>query len=38
VRREVARELAVLAERRPRALTRFGFAAQLERIAGLRWT
>jgi hypothetical protein len=38
VRREVARELAALAERRPRALTRFGFAPQLERIAGLRWT
>ena len=38
VRREVARELAVLAERRPRALTRFGFTPQLERIAGLRWT
>jgi hypothetical protein len=38
VRREVARELATLAERRPRALTRFGFTPQLERIAGLRWT
>ncbi|HEX8127718.1 MAG TPA: hypothetical protein VF527_01225 [Pyrinomonadaceae bacterium] len=38
VRREVARELAGLAERRPRALTRFGFTPQLERIAGLRWT
>jgi hypothetical protein len=38
VRREVARELAALAERRPRALARFGFAPQLERIAGLRWT
>jgi hypothetical protein len=38
VRREAARELAALAERRPRALTRFGFAPQLERIAGLRWT
>ncbi|HEX8633909.1 MAG TPA: hypothetical protein VF703_07130 [Pyrinomonadaceae bacterium] len=38
VRREVARELAALAERRPRALTRFGFTSQLERIAGLRWT
>lgn len=38
VRREVARELAALAERRPRALTRFGFTPQLERIAGLRWT
>jgi len=38
VRREVARELAALAERRPRALKRFGFAPQLERIAGLRWT
>src|SRR5205085_11993418 len=35
VRREVARELAALGERRPKALTRFGFAAQLERIAGL---
>jgi hypothetical protein len=34
VRREVARELAALAERRPRALTRFGFTPQLERIAG----
>ena len=38
VRREVARELAALSERRPRALTRFGFTSQLERIAGLRWT
>ena len=38
VRREVARELAALGERRPKALARFGFAAQLERIAGLRWT
>ena len=38
VRREVARELAALAERRPRALTRFGFTPQLERIAGIRWT
>ena len=38
VRREVARELAALAERRPRALARFGFSSQLERIAGLRWT
>ena len=38
VRREVARELAALAERRPRALTRFGFTPELERIAGLRWT
>ncbi len=38
VRREVARELAALAERRPRALARFGFTPQLERIAGLRWT
>ena len=38
VRREVARELAALSERRPRALTRFGFNSQLERIAGLRWT
>jgi hypothetical protein len=38
VRREVARELAALSERRPRALTRFGFTPQLERIAGLRWT
>jgi hypothetical protein len=38
VRREVARELAALAERRPRALARFGFTSQLERIAGLRWT
>src|SRR5919202_1685122 len=38
VRREVARELAALGERRPKALARFGFAAELERIAGLRWT
>jgi hypothetical protein len=38
VRREVARELAALEERRPRALTRFRFAQQLDRIAGLRWT
>jgi hypothetical protein len=38
VRREVARELAALSERRPRALARFGLAARLERIAGLRWT
>jgi hypothetical protein len=38
VRREVARALATLAERRPKALARFGFATQLERIAGLRWT
>ncbi len=38
VRREVARELAALAERRPHALMRFGFTPQLERIAGLRWT
>ncbi|HYX40849.1 MAG TPA: hypothetical protein VE821_04090, partial [Pyrinomonadaceae bacterium] len=38
VRREVARELAALAERRPKALARFRFAPQLERIAGLRWT
>jgi hypothetical protein len=38
VRREVARELAALAERRPRALARFNFTPQLERIAGLRWT
>jgi len=38
VRREVARELAALGERRPKALARFRFAAQLERIAGLRWT
>ncbi len=38
VRREVARELAALGERRPKALARFGFTAQLERIAGLRWT
>ncbi|HEX8180125.1 MAG TPA: hypothetical protein VF525_11325 [Pyrinomonadaceae bacterium] len=38
VRREVARELAALQERRPKALARFRFAAQLERIAGLRWT
>ena len=38
VRREVARELAALAERRPRALARFGFTPELERIAGLRWT
>ena len=38
VRREVARELAALEEKRPRALTRFRFTQQLERIAGLRWT
>jgi hypothetical protein len=38
VRREAARELAALAERRPRALARFDFSPQLERIAGLRWT
>ncbi len=38
VRREVARELAALQERRPKALARFHFAPQLERIAGLRWT
>jgi len=38
VRREVARELAALAARRPRALARFHFASELERIAGLRWT
>jgi hypothetical protein len=38
VRREVARELAALEERRPRALARFHFTPQLERIAGLRWT
>lgn len=38
VRREVARELAALEARRPRALARFGFTQQLERIAGLRWT
>jgi hypothetical protein len=38
VRREVARELAALEERRPRALARFNFTPQLERIAGLRWT
>lgn len=38
VRREVARELAALQERRPKALARFHFATQLERIAGLRWT
>jgi hypothetical protein len=38
VRREVARELAALEERRPRALARFRFTQQLERIAGLRWT
>ena len=38
VRREVARELAALEERRPRALLRFKFTSQLERIAGLRWT
>lgn len=38
VRREVARELASLAEQRPRSLARFGFTPQLERIAGLRWT
>ncbi len=37
VRREVARELAALQERRPKALARFRFAPQLERIAGLRW-
>lgn len=38
VRREVARELAALEERRPRALARFRFTQQLERVAGLRWT
>jgi hypothetical protein len=38
VRRETARELAALEERRPRALARFRFTQQLERIAGLRWT
>jgi hypothetical protein len=38
VRREVARELAALEERRPRALARFNFTPQLERIAGIRWT
>jgi len=38
VRREVARELAALEEKRPRALARFRFTQQLERIAGLRWT
>jgi hypothetical protein len=38
VRREVARELAALEARRPRALARFGFTQQLERIAGIRWT
>ncbi|MCA1816559.1 MAG: hypothetical protein LC746_09170 [Acidobacteria bacterium] len=38
VRREVARELAALEERRPRALARFGFAPRLEHIAGIRWT
>ncbi|MFL6227426.1 MAG: hypothetical protein ACJ741_01450 [Pyrinomonadaceae bacterium] len=38
VRREVARELVALEERRPRALARFQFAPQLERIAGIRWT
>jgi hypothetical protein len=38
VRREVARELAALEGRRPRALARFRFSQQLERIAGLRWT
>ena len=38
VRREVARELAALGARRPKALARFRFAPQLERIAGLRWT
>jgi hypothetical protein len=38
VRREVARELAALEARRPKALARFRFAPQLERIAGLRWT
>lgn len=37
VRREVARELAALHERRPKALARFRFTPQLERIAGLRW-
>ena len=37
VRREAARELAALEESRPRALARFNFSAQLERIAGLRW-
>jgi hypothetical protein len=38
VRREVARELAALSERRPRALARFNFTPHLERIAGIRWT
>ena len=38
VRREAARELAALEEARPRSLARFNFSAQLERIAGLRWT
>jgi hypothetical protein len=38
VRREVARELAALGERRPRALARFNFTPHLERIAGMRWT
>jgi hypothetical protein len=38
VRREVARELAALGERRPRALARFNFTPHLERIAGIRWT
>ena len=38
VRREAARELAALEERRPRSLARFRFTQQLERIAGLRWT
>jgi hypothetical protein len=38
IRREVARELAALSERRPLSLSRFGFTPQLERIAGLRWT
>ena len=38
VRREVARELAALQERRPKALARLQFAARLEEIAGLRWT
>jgi hypothetical protein len=37
VRREAARELVALEEGRPRSLARFNFAAQLERIAGLRW-
>lgn len=38
VRSEVTRELAALEERRPKALARFKFTPQLERIAGLRRT